>query len=403
MEILITSNSPGEVASWLRVTVPALRRRLPEAIITVALVPCPYATGVEKSVVEKLPGVDEVLSPWETVRLVQYPHRRPSLGGRRRGPGLVFFLGGDPWHALLLAYRLGYKVGGYFHKPGFWSRRFDFPLFCRATTDSPGAQVVGDLMVDGLTSTSPQERVSLGLSDDRPVLALFPGSRSWHLRVTLAAYVSVVERVMESRPRVNGKPWFQCILVRSPFVDEAGLQKAIDNPWALGVPVARVKAAHDMLVAESGLTIPVVTGLPGEVFPLFDFAMTIPGTNTAELACAAKPFLVTLHKRAFVGGGGLAGLLERIPFLPESWNIKLRQMKLARLRFTSHPNMIAQRIVAPEVMAGADTVDLEQELIYWLEDAEGRHALGLELQSIMGQPGAAERLAEEVAGYLATL
>ena len=76
MEILITSNSPGEVASWLRVTVPALRRRLPGATITVALVPCPYATGAEKSVVEKLEGVDQVFSPWETVGLAMRPNRR---------------------------------------------------------------------------------------------------------------------------------------------------------------------------------------------------------------------------------------------------------------------------------------------------------------------------------------
>ena len=104
--------------------------------------------------------------------------------------------------------------------------------------------------------------------------------------------------------------------------------------------------------------------------------MTIPGTNNAELACAAKPFLLTLHQRAFIGGGGLAGLLERIPFLPESWSIELRKRKHARLRFLSHPNMIAERMVAPEVMAGSDTLELEHELIRWMEDGPGRIALG---------------------------
>ncbi|MBM3273959.1 MAG: lipid-A-disaccharide synthase, partial [Candidatus Sericytochromatia bacterium] len=44
-DIIIISNAPGELAAWVRPVVGDLRKRHPEARITVALVPCPYASG----------------------------------------------------------------------------------------------------------------------------------------------------------------------------------------------------------------------------------------------------------------------------------------------------------------------------------------------------------------------
>ena len=392
-EILITCNSPGEVASWLRVTLPEIRRLAPQARIEVALVPCPYATGAEKSVVERLEGLDRVYSPWQTVGLALRPGQHPAKG-------LVLFLGGDPWHALLLGWRLGYRTAGYFERPTCWSRRFDLPLYNAPTEGEPvQAHVVGNLMVDGLQASGGRSRADLGLDADRPVIGLFPGSRHLHQRVTLAAYLAVAENLLAaSRGRV------QFVLLRSPFVTPQGLQKAIDNPWSVGLPVATATVHEDRIVCQSGLTIPMVTGLPGEVFSLFDFAVTIPGTNTAELACCAKPFLVTLHRLAFFGGGGLVGVFERFPLLPDSWKIRLRQRKHKRYGFlVAHPNLVAGRVVAPEVIVRDTTADLEKEILRWIDDPEGRQRMGQELQAVMGASGAARRLAEAVVKHLETI
>lgn len=385
-EIIITCNSPGEVASWLRVTLPEIRKRAPEVKITVTLVLCPYASGAEKSVVARLGYLDELYSPWETVGLLLKP-------GRRAARGLVVFLGGDPWHALLLAKRFGYATTGYFEKPDFWSKKFDRPLFSRS-----GENVVGNLMLDGLESATPRRREDIGLDPTRPVIGLFPGSRPIHLRVTLGHYLAICESLAATRPDL------QFVLIRSPFVNAAGLQKGIDKPWRVGLPVSHGTAYEDAIVCDSGLRIPVVSGLPGEVFPLFDVAMTVPGTNTAELACRAKPFLVTLHRLAFFGGGGLVGLLERSSLVPNALKVKMRERKYARYHsLLAHPNILAGRIIAPEVIIGEDTRELERQVLAVLDDVPGREAMGRELQAAMGQSGAAARFAEAVVGQLEKL
>ena len=368
VDIVLTSNSPGEVASWVRVTAAALRRQAPDARITVALVPCPYATGAELSVVKALPGVDRALGPWETTRWY--------LGGSQLDfsqRGTVVFLGGEPWHALLLARRLGYPSQGYFpHKSG-WQSWFSHTV---------PSDEVGDLMVDGLAIASQPSR-------SEPVLALFPGSRLWHVRSTLGPFLHIVENLARRMPAAR------FVLVQSPFVDDAGLQSAIDHPWSLGVKCARGTVLPERVVTEGGVEIFKLRGSPAETFPHFDLAMTIPGTNTAELACAGKPFVTCLSARAFIGAGGLWGLLERLP-LPRLMKTWLRNKKHRKLGLLAIPNLKAGRTIAPEVVVRESTQGLQDVVFELLCDRARREQIGRELQETMGRPGAADRLAARI-------
>jgi hypothetical protein len=371
-DLWITSNSPGEVSTWVGGVTPKLAHLRPDWKVRLALVPCPYASGAEKRFAQTLEGVHEVLSPWETTR---WYFGLGKVGWPKAPQGLIMFLGGDPWHALLLKKKLGYPVAGYFEKPTWWSRYFDFPVYGYV-----GEPRVGNLMVD---------RVSPGAAPARPVLGLFPGSRPWQLRLTLGRYLLVAQELRRRCPDLD------FVMVQSPFVQDADLRKALDRPFNLGLPSARARVESDRLILEDGLEIPKRMG--GGPMTDLSLAMTVPGTNTAELACAGIPFVVTLHPLAFLGGGGLSGIIERLP-LPSAWKIPLRRRKLRRLRFTSLPNQVAGQAIAPEIIVSSSLDPLTEQIQRWVEDPEEVARIRQQLQGVMGQPGATTRLAEWIVG-----
>ncbi|MBS2038702.1 hypothetical protein JST97_27220 [bacterium] len=371
-DLWITSNSPGEVSSWVGGVTPKLARLRPDWRVRLALVPCPYASGAEKRVAQQLDGVHEVLSPWETTR---WYFGLGKLGWPKARQGLVMFLGGDPWHALLLKRKLGYAAAGYFEKPSWWSRLFDFPVY-----GHQGEPRVGDLMVD---------RVTPGPPPARPVLGLFPGSRAWQLRLTLGRFLLVAEELKRRHPEVEIR------LVQSPFVQDADLRRALDHPFQLGLPSAQARVQPDRLILESGLEVLKRPG--GQPMNDLSMALTVPGTNTAELACAGIPFVICLHPLAFLGGGGLPGIIERLP-LPSAWKVPLRKRKLRRIRYTALPNQLAGRALVPEIIVDSSLEPLTARFQQWLEDPDEVERIRQQLQEVMGQPGATGRLAEWIVG-----
>jgi hypothetical protein len=106
MELLFTTNSPGEVATWLAPTLRAVKRLAPAAKTTVFLVPCAFATGAEAAVVRAMPEADRVFTPQDYWRIVTGVRRFQWLGGRRPAQAALLYLGGDLVHAAVLARRL---------------------------------------------------------------------------------------------------------------------------------------------------------------------------------------------------------------------------------------------------------------------------------------------------------
>jgi len=371
-DLWITSNSPGEVSTWVGGVSPKLAELRPDWRVRLALVPCPYASGAEKRVAQTLKGVHEVLSPWETTR---WYFGLGKLGWPKAPRGLVMFLGGDPWHALLLKRKLGYPVAGYFERPTWWSRFFDFPIYAHG-----GSPSVGNLMVD---------RVAPGPPLARPVVGLFPGSRPWQLRLTLGPYLAVAEELRQRFPQLDFR------LIQSPFVQDDDLRRALERPIHLGLPCRAARVEKDRLVLESGMVVPKRMG--GVAMTDLSMALTVPGTNTAELACAGIPFVITLHRLAYLAGGGLSGIIERLP-IPSAWKVPQRRRKLRRLRFTSLPNQVADRMVVPEIIVESSLQPFVDQLAQWVEDPGEVERIRQQLQGVMGQPGATTRLAEWMIG-----
>ena len=387
--ITLVSNSPGEVTTFLRPVAAELHRRRPDWRSEIALVPCPYATGAEAEVVRGWQLADQVLTPWQTT--LHWLRGRPST------PGAVCFLGGDPWHALLLKKRFGVPAIAYFPEKHSWEDSrwlggFDHVVLgypAEAQNRGPRYHSLGDLRVDAVRA-----RLE-GLpepSGDTQTLAIFPGSRWLHLKASMGPFQHVVDLLHQQNPRRR------FLLSVSPFVKPAQLADAASNPFSLGLARGRGRVEGDLLFTEGGATIELVWGDPYAVITQCDLALSLPGTNTAELAIAGKPTVVPLSRRVPVGGGGLLGLLDgkALQRLPGLTRLKthLKDRKFNKLKLLALPNQLAGRQVMPEFFVRDDMSDLFDFLSQLLENAAERRRIGEDARAVMGPPGAAARFVD---------
>jgi len=400
MEFVLTANSPGEVSTWLAPVVRALRQEVPVARITVFLVPCTFATGGEASVVAAMPEVDRVFSPGQYWR---HAVALPSLRGFDR-QGAVLFLGGDPIHALWLARRLEMPPLAYMERGSSLSRGFR-EIFvpdenARGRVLRRGAppervQVVGDLMLDAVQpKRSPEAvRTLLGLDPARPVMAVFPGSRPFELQQLLPFFMRVAEILWEGRREL------QFVISLAPFVPPQELD-GLPVPALGGTRVTL--AAEDnppgerwRAVTERGLVVPALRGASHDILQIADLALTVPGSNTAEMAALGVPMVVVapLNLAETIPLPGLINYLTRIPLVGRRWRRAVVFRANARAPFIALPNRKAGRAIVPEVRGVLRPEDVALEAARLLADAKARAAMRAELRRVMGPPGAAQRIA----------
>lgn len=383
--IYLLTNSPGEVSTFARPMVRTLHQRHPDWNLQVCLVPCPYATGAEASVISSWPESPSVWTPWQTTKAWFQAQGRGKEGA-------VVFLGGDPWHALALKRRFGLPAVAYFFEPNSWEGTrwlggFDASVVGyerpAGLNDKPERRSIPDLRVDAV-----QERLQQGEPDgyEGLTLALFPGSRWLHLKAVLGPFLHMFDEVSQRVPGVR------LLIAASPFITREKLADAAAKPFNLALARTTAELRGDALVTERGTEAQVVWGDPYKVMVECDMAVSLPGTNTAELAIAGKPTLIPLTSRVPVGGAGILGLLDRVPGFSKLKR-RLRERKKERLSLIALPNQLAGRVVMPEFMISDDMHELIDLVAEILPDEERRSAIGHEAQDVMGPPGGAEQLA----------
>jgi lipid-A-disaccharide synthase len=167
----------------------------------------------------------------------------------------------------------------------------------------------------------------------------------------------------------------------------------------LGLARSRGRVEGDLLHTEGGATVDLIWGDPYRAIAQCDLALSLPGTNTAELAIAGKPAVIPITDRVPVGGGGLLGLLDRLPGFGKL-KVYLKHRKYRRLKFLALPNQLAGRMVMPELFIRDDLSDLFDFLAQLLENAAELSRIGNEAREVMGPPGAAERFVHTVESIL---
>ena len=416
LDIVLVSNGPGEVCTWVRPVLAALRRELTargalDAVgIHLVLTPCPNANGTEARTAAHFVGIGQIVPARHFCRLLCRPRRYRRW--RRRG--VVVFLGGDQMWAVLLAARLGYRQICYAEWVARWPRWCDrvAAMGQRAYGRLPQrwrsrARIVGDLMAD-------TEERDLQLPTDRPAgrprgngsgetLALLPGSKPAKLSLGLPFLLATAQRLRECRPRLR------FLLPLAPTLERQELLRyaLADNPFmaAFGArPVAlqppQPGCPHWQLGSSDGLAIILLEEYPATArLRQCRLALTTIGANTAELGAIGLPMMVLLptqHLQVMRAWDGCLGLLGRLPLVGRWVALAMSRWALARMRFFSWPNIEAGRAIVPERIGPIHPHAIAAEVLELLQHPATLEAMAEELRALRGGSGAAGRLARLV-------
>ncbi len=412
-DILIISNAPGELAAWVRPVIGELRRQYPGARITVALVPCPYASGREA---ESLRGWNLDLQVWAPVQTLKFllTGRQPTGSAMPGDSGVVLFMGGDQFFGVMMARRTGFPLLVYTETTGRWPWAVDrfllsdrTPYFEMRRRKVPPAKValVGNLMVDSVETkfSPPEARQRLKLTTESMVVGLLPGSKPFKVLYVTPFLLRVAELLRAKDPSL------QFILHQSPFTPLSQLEQAISDPrfaTATGGTLGRLatQAGENWIITTGGCPVRIVApDFQYDAMAVDDVALTVPGTNTAELAVLGVPQVVVLplNKPEEIPLEGIIGRLGAVPFLGKLVKRAAIRYLAGRVGFTALPNRRMGRMVTPEMVGVLSPEAVAQVAYEILTDDERRRLIKLDLLQSMGYRGAAATVAQVVGEVLA--
>jgi lipid-A-disaccharide synthase len=220
------------------------------------------------------------------------------------------------------------------------------------------ARFIGHPLAERPAPEPPERyRAALGLPASGTTIALVPGSRPSELR-------RIFPRMLEAAERIRAKhPDAQFVVPVAPTLDRGA--------------VAPYLAAHRTLPVK------LVDGRAEEVVGASDAALVKSGTATLEAALMLRP-MVVVYRLAW-----LSYLVGRL---------------LVRIAHFSLVNILAGRGLVPELLQReANPARMASEVERLLADDRAREAQLAGLRAVrasLGQPGAARRVAEEVAAAM---
>jgi lipid A disaccharide synthetase len=391
--IVLVSNGPGELSTWVRPLAQHLHDSSPWPLRLV-LVPCPNATGVEHQVAASW-GLFERIVPARRFWSLLLRPRRYAAWPRQ---GLVVFLGGDQFWTVLLSARLGYRHLTYAEWVARWPQWNDRIAAmgpAAASSLPPRLQrrctVVGDLMAD----LSERARSTTPLPPGDWV-ALLPGSKRAKLQVGMPFLLETADRLAALRPGCR------FLLPVAPTTSPAELRAyaGATNPlaqhYSSGEPQLQLDGVPQ-LVTPAGTTIALVLDQPAHG-PLSQcaLALTTVGANTAELGALGVPMIVlvpTQHLQVMQAWDGVLGVVARLPLLRWLLGLALTAWRMRHRGFLAWPNIAAGRGVVPERVGAITPTQIAAEAADWLARPERLAGMRDDLRSLRGQPGAVSAMA----------
>jgi lipid-A-disaccharide synthase len=215
---------------------------------------------------------------------------------------------------------------------------------------------VGHPLVERVVpTTSPTPLLAgVGLSADRPVVALLPGSRPNEVRRILPVLCAAVPDIARRVPGV------QFVVARAPNLDDE-LFARFDELRRAAVPVGIVEGAADDVLAAA------------------DVVVTASGTATVQTALHGRPMVIVY---------GLSALTYAVG------------RQFVRVPSYGMPNLIAGRQIVPELIQQHFTADnVARETVSLLTDSARADRVRADLAEVrhaLGEPGASMRVARIV-------
>ncbi|HBP53648.1 MAG TPA: glycosyl transferase [Synechococcus sp. UBA8638] len=400
-DIILVSNGPGELLTWVRPLARRLHRDLAAnpafsaARLHLVLTPCPHAHGQEARSAAALGVFDRIVQARFFWRLLAQPGRYR----RWRPHGVVVFLGGDQLWAVLLAARLGYRHVCYAEWVARWPRWCDriAAMGPRAYGRVPRrwrhrARIVGDLMGDVARDPggSPPARFPAPVT-----IALLPGSKPAKLCVGMPFMVATAEQLHQRHPDCSFLLPLAPTVGRQDLLRFAGPQNPLAATFgagAVGLEAPSPSCPHWSLCTATGVRIAVVERHPahGELRRCA-MALTTVGANTAELGALAVPMLVLLptqHSHVMRAWDGPLGLLGGVPLLGRVVTMAALSVMVRRGAGLAWPNLQAGRMVVPERIGAITPTQIAQEALALLRQPARLEAMAMALRQLRG-PGRA--------------
>ena len=414
IDIVILSNGPGELTTWVHPVVRSLRQRLgndqDQVRISIVLSPCTNASGQETEVASRYAGVDRVQSPQDFFPFLLWGKTASNWDWRSRG--VVVFLGGDQFYPVVIGKRLGYRTIVYAEWEARWHGLIDrFGVMKPEIMDRISPKhahkftVVGDLMAEASTWVTNQEIQENDQQTTQPITApligLLPGSKSLKLSLGVPLFLAIAEQIQALRPHSR------FTIAVAPTLTVEALAKFADpnqNPvinrlgWATAQLVMADYPEDYYLQTPSGLNVVLWTESPAyNLLSQCHLCLTTVGANTAELGALAVPMLVLLPTQqldVMRAWDGLPGLLANLPGVGSSMATMINWLALRRLGLLAWPNIWANAEIVPELVGKLQPSDVAAKVVEYLDHPEQLQAMRDRLRSVRGPSGAATKLVQ---------
>ena len=404
-DIVILSNGPGEVATWVRPVVKRLDKILTQwqsqIRISVLLSPCPHSTGKEVAIASSYSQVDRVLPASDFMGFLLWGKTPDDWRWHRQG--IVVFLGGDQFYTVAISKRLGYSSLIYAEWDARWYRWVDrFAAMNQKVIDRiPRAyrhkfSLVGDLMADVALEVEPRIE-----SQQESTIGLLVGSKPAKLFQGVPLCLAIADRIKQQQPQT------QFIIPIAPTLDLTTLSKYAnrrDNPLvsALGNVEAELIASTSSqppyLITSGGTKIQLITEFPAyKTLVNCRLCLTTVGANTAELTALAVPMIVLLPTQqldAMRSWDGLPGILANLPGVGTIFAKSINWLILRQGRLFAWPNIWAGEEIVPELVGKLEPEIVTQLVLNYLKQPDLLQTMSERLRTVRGRTGAAEQIAD---------
>lgn len=423
-DILILSNGPGEVTTWVRPVVQALRQQLgrDQVRITLVLSPCPNASGFEAAIARSYPEIDRVQEAKHFWRFLLWGKTAENWEWRDRG--VILFLGGDQFFPIVISRHLGYRTVVYAEWEARWQGLIDrFGVMKSELIASVSPKyahkfaVVGDLMAEaggagaqGRRGAEEQGRLGdggergAGEAENLELIGILPGSKPAKLAQGVPLSLAIAQHIYSSRPQTKFVIFVAPTLDLETLASFADPQQNSVSQQFGDVTAELVMGERPLLKTSTGLCVELCTRSPAyDLLSQCSLCLTTVGANTAELGALAVPMIVLLPTQqldAMRAWDGLPGLLANLPLVGTGMAKIINWLVLQRLGLLAWPNRWAQAEVVPELVGKLQPQAVAELALDFLSHPEKLQQMRDRLRAVRGQPGAAQKLASLVSQEL---
>ena len=403
--VVIVSNGPGELATWVKPVLDYLIKQksksinlnIPNYKLVLSLVPCPNATGKEYTVANDWQILDLIIPAKNFLKLLI----KPSLFGSWPRNGVVVFLGGDQFWNVLLAKRLGYESITYAEWIARWPR---WNLHIAAMNEEvrniipkkfkKKCQVIGDLMADVKNNLSPIHEIN-----NKKWIAILPGSKKAKLSIGIPFFLEVADRIKECEDNINLMIPIAPTTELEDFIFFQSAKNPITKYYSSNIKsIKKIENSIFNYVLETCKNTKIFIlqqNSNHNILSQCKLALTTVGANTAELAAINLPMIVVLptqHLNAMNAWDGIFGIIGRIKLLNRIQTFIIKRWYLKNNKFLAWPNIKANKQIIPERVGIITPKDISDEAIYLLNEKNLLVEQKLNLLKMRGKKGAVKKL-----------